>query len=1064
MIDERTIESVLERVDIVEVVRHYVPELKQKGSNYQCCCPFHNERTPSFYVNKSRNTWHCFGACNEGGDAIKFVMKYTNATFPEAVKELAGMYGVTIEESHDRMTVEQEQKNKKREAMFIAYEVIQRFFVAQLRGGDAECVSAHSYATKRWNQKFIEECGIGYAPRNSQLLIMYAEKNGISTSLLMDMDLLRQSEKGGGLYAFFRERIMIPIRDRYNRIIGYTARYIGTKPDPPKYLNSSTSLLYDKDNSVFGIHIASRASVKENKCYLVEGAPDVLRLQAIGVNNVAASLGSKWTDNQFKVLKRLTTKLCFIPDADPPDADKEYGPGISAVITNGLKALENGFEVTVKEIPLTASGQKNDPDSFCTSKQILDSIDEQDFILWYAGKRIDDKATQADKSDAVTDIARLVAHVEDEVKLSMYIDTLNKIMPGKPMWRNAIKGAKRQRAETDIKNSGVTVSLDLLEKYGFQEQGNRYISVNSDGKTREWSNFTMKPLFHIKDMVSPIRLYQITNVNHESEIVELHAEELVSVSKFKQRIEGLGNYLWFAKDDQLMALKRFLYFTTETAVEIRQLGWQRQGFFAFGNGIFDTEWHPVDDLGIVRLGEQGNYYLPAFSSIYRDDTQFFQFERNFVHMNYGTISFHDYAVKLIDVFGDNAKVGLCFLLATLFRDVIVGYTKHFPILNLFGPKGSGKSELGHSLMSFFIIENIPPNISNSTLPALADAVAQCANALVHLDEFKNSIEIDKREFLKGLWDGTGRNRMNMERDKKREVTKVSCGVIVSGQEMATADIALFSRFIFLSYSKSQFSQEAKRKFADLVETRKRGCSHITLQLLRYRAKFIQEFKQSYDSCFADISEVFEMENIEDRTLRNWIIPMAAYHALRDVIDLPFNFDDLRNVVISGIRAQNNETKSNNELANFWNIVSYFHQEGKIWDGCDFRIDREDRLKCSDRNGEMVFSTTKRILYLRYSRIFQLYKMHGRQVNEVLIPPASLIYYLENSNAYLGRKRSWRYKIIINGEQQTEERRDPMTGYVKYVKKYGFDQVMCFDYDKLNEAYNVNLEDTTVNEP
>ena len=91
-------------------------------------------------------------------------------------------------------------------------------------------------------------------------------------------------------------------------------------------------------------------------------------------------------------------------------------------------------------------------------------------------------------------------------------------------------------------------------------------------------------------------------------------------------------------------------------------------------------------------------------------------------------------------------------------------------------------------------------------------------------------------------------------------------------------------------------------------------------------------------------------------------------------------------------------------------------------------------------------------------------MHGRQVNEVLIPPASLIYYLENSPAYLGRKRSWRYKIIINGEQQTEERRDPITGYVKYVKKYGFDQVMCFDYDLLNEAYNVNLEDLTVNEP
>lgn len=186
MIDDRTIDNVLQRADIVDVVRRYVPELQQKGSNFQCCCPFHNERTPSFIVNRARNTWHCFGACNEGGDAIKFVMKYTNSTFPEAVKELANMYGVTVEDSKEKLSADEMQKNKKREAMFIAYEVIQRFFVAQLRGGDAEAVSAFSYAKKRWSPQFIEECGIGYAPRNSQLLIMYAEKNGISTSLLMD--------------------------------------------------------------------------------------------------------------------------------------------------------------------------------------------------------------------------------------------------------------------------------------------------------------------------------------------------------------------------------------------------------------------------------------------------------------------------------------------------------------------------------------------------------------------------------------------------------------------------------------------------------------------------------------------------------------------------------------------------------------------------------------------------------------------------------------------------------------------------------------------------------------
>ena len=193
-------------------------------------------------------------------------------------------------------------------------------------------------------------------------------------------------------------------------------------------------------------------------------------------------------------------------------------------------------------------------------------------------------------------------------------------------------------------------------------------------------------------------------------------EDLVSLSKFKQKVEGLGNYIWLATEKEMTRLKMYLYEQTETAVEITQLGWQRKGFYAFGNGVFDTEWHPVDDYGIVRLGDKGNYYLPASSLIYRDDDKLFQFERRFVHLNYSGISMRDYFSKLVGVFGDNAKVGICFLLATLFRDVITGYTKSFPILNLFGPKGSGKSELGHSLMSLFIIDNTPPNIQNATIP------------------------------------------------------------------------------------------------------------------------------------------------------------------------------------------------------------------------------------------------------------------------------------------------------------------------------------------------------------
>ncbi len=1054
MITERSIENVLNRVDIVDVVSRYV-DLKRKGANYVACCPFHNERTPSFIVNPSRNTWHCFGSCQEGGNAIKFLMRQCNMSFPEAVRELGKMYGVTIEETDSKeQTAEQTANARKREAMLFAYEALQPFFVSQLSESSEEGRYAYNYATKRWSQDFVNECGIGYAPRNGNLLVQFAQANNIPQDVLLDMGVLRTSERNGQLYSFFRERVMIPIRDRFGRIIGYTARYIGENEETAKYLNSTSSLLYSKENSIFGIHVALRAAAKENKFYLVEGAPDVLRLHLLGVNNTIASLGSAWTEKQFSQIKRFSQNLCFLPDADPPKPGEPYGTGISAVIKNALMALDMGFNITVKEIPLGKGNTKNDPDSFCRSKAILEDLEEEDFIIWYAKKLSVENGSQEQKSQMVMTISTLVAKIEDDVKQSMFIDMLVKTLPGRSLWKNAIRTAKKRLTEQKLKESNL--SLDMIEQYGFQEQNHCYFSVGEDGKRRQWSNFTMKPLFHIKDNTMALRLYLLTNVNGVEVTVEMKQEELVSLTKFRQRVESQGNFIWKAKEEQLTTLKMYLYATTETAEQIVQLGWQQQGFFAFGNGIFTSEWHEVDELGIVRLGEQGNYYLPAFSSVYRNDTQFFQFERRFTHLGLNKIPLYDYSELLVDVFGDNAKVGIAFLLATLFRDVVVSYTRSFPILNLFGPKGSGKSELGHSLMAFFIIDNIPPNISNSTLPALADAVAQCSNALVHLDEFKNNIDIDKREFLKGLWDGTGRNRMNMERDKKREVTKVSCGVIVSGQEMATADIALFSRFIFLSYSKSQFSQEAKEKFAKMAAIRKLGCSHLVLEILQCRALFEAEFRGNYNEAFEDIINALGQSNIEDRIIRNWVIPLAALRTLQDALRLPFTYNDLLKVSIDGIIAQNGETLSNNELNIFWDIVSFLRQEGKIWLGGDYRIELENRIKCTNHKYEIEFPAAKKILYLRHTRIFQLYKMHGRYVNEALLPPASLQHYLENSDAYIGRKQSIRFKNIVNGVQTRIEVIEK--GQVTTRPVTAVDQALVFDYDLLVNQFGLNLEE------
>lgn len=1047
MIDERIIEQVLDRADIADVVGHYI-ELKKKGTCFEACCPFHNEKTPSFKVNPARGTYHCFG-CGKGGNAISFVMEHEAMTFPEAVKFLGKKYSIEIEE--EQLSPEQEKERMKRESMLIINKKATDFFIKCLNSPEGD--NARKYAESRWGKDYVKEMSIGFAPDSFNQLVEYATSNSISVDMMIETGLLRKSEKGK-VYDFYRNRVMIPIRDRYRNVIGFTARDLSGLEGTAKYLNSPESDIYKKDRSIFGIDNAIKQAIKEDKVYCVEGGPDVMQMQKIGANNTVASLGSAWTEKQFELLKKYTSRICFIPDADPPKQGEEIGTGIKAVMKNGLLAMKCGYSVSVKEIPLTEDRSKNDPDSYIKSKAILDDIDEEDYITWYARYLFHGTETTEQKSSAINTICSMVAMVKDDVKESMYLSNLQNIYKNKALWTTAMNQAKKLIQAKKVLDEGKKIDRDLYGKYGFYEEHNSYYSIGEGGKTFQWSNFSMTPMFHIKDSILPKRLYKIKNQNNQEEIIEMKQEDLVSISKFKQKVEGLGNYIWLATEKELTKLKMYLYEQTETAVEITQLGWQKKGFFAFGNGAFDSDWHPVDEYGIVRLKE-GNFYLPASSRIYKDDTKLFQFERKFIYTNYNAVSLNEYAEKLIKVFGDNAKVGICFLLATLFRDIVVSHTKSFPVLNLFGPKGSGKSELGHSLMSFFIIKNTPPNIQNATIAAMGDLVAQCSNALVHIDEYKNTIDIDKREFLKGLWDGAGRSRMNMDRDKKREITSVDCGVILSGQEMTTVDIALFSRLVYLTFNKTEFSMEEKKAFDECKQIRDMGMSHVTVQLLRFRKKMESEFVDNYNKCMSDLNEKLSSMQIEDRIQRNWVIPLAAFRTLETAIELPFSYKDMFNITVDGIVRQNKDCKSNNELANFWNVVSYLLQDGEIYNRSDYRLDGFMKFKSSTIKIEAEYNCPKVILQMRKNRIFMLYKKFARQVGDSALPVESLKYYLENSKEFMGYKNAVRFQNIQNGVQVIKE--VEVEGKKEFKKTTMVDQAMCFDYEMLSRSFDINLE-------
>lgn len=1031
MIPKAIIEKVLDAAHIEEVVGEFL-SLQKRGIIYRALCPFHQEKTPSFTVTPNRSMFYCFG-CHKGGNAITFLMEHENMTYLEAVKWLGRKYGIEVEERKE--TIDEKQQRLKRESLLIVNATVHKHY----REAFLRYKPAQDYAYRRWGQKYCDEIEIGFAPIDGKALARLP----LQKEFLQELGLINKQG-----YDFFQDRIVIPIKDRYQHIIGFTARVMDDSQ--PKYLNSKDSFLYSKRNTVFGLDVAWRAAGKTEQMYLVEGAPDCMRLHAIGVQNAVADLGSAWIAEQFQLIKRAACKVCFIPDNDPPKGGADYGTGIEAVMKAGKLATEQHLIVSVKEIPTSEEGKKEDPDTYFKNQTLFKAVEEEDFILWLAAKLFETSGNTEQKSDAVKQIAHLLSFIDDDTKLTMFIDALTKYHRGKLFWQKAVENERTRR------DSPKEDEIDLNRQYGFWIDHGKYFSTTEKGGVIEWSNFTLTPLFHIKDPLMAKRLFLLTNELGIKEIIEMEQEDLISLQKFRQKLESLGNFIWKAGEKELIKLKCFLYEKTETAAQIKQLGWNKKGFYAFGNGIYyGGKFSEVNEYGIVHLDEKGNYYLPAFSQIYKENTDYFRFERQFVHFNFSMILLRDFTRQLFLVFGDNGKIGFCFYLATLFRDIITLTTRSFPILDLFGPKGSGKSELGHTLMSFFVIDNIPPNIQNSTIPALNDTVAAAANALVHIDEYKNGIDTAKIEFIKGLWDGTGRTRMNMATDKKKETTAVDAGVIISGQEMPTTDIALFSRLIFLSFPKSDFTDDEKKNYQRLLMMRSKGMTHLTLQLLTHRELFVKAFYDQYHLILDDVNKRLGSRNVIDRIVQNWVVPLTAFRCLEGKLDLPLSYSEVLNITVEGIIHQNMECKTNDELGSFWRMVQFLNSEGEIYEDADFRIRTVSRFHSSIIN-ETEWAEPHKILYLQKTRIFMLYKLNAHRNGETSLPEESLRYYLENSKEYLGEQRMT-YHVVKKGNQILDfDHRDAKGQPAKMsVQQRSY----CFDYEKLVEAFDINLEMT-----
>ncbi|MGE4568394.1 MAG: DNA primase [Bacteroidales bacterium] len=978
-------------IPIADIIGKYA-SLKQAGVNYKACCPLHDEKTPSFVVFPRTNTFKCFG-CGAGGDAITFVMLHKHLQFIDACKEIAADHSLQIDFANQ--PAPDPGAEQRRESILGIMHQAQQFFVSQLNSEKG--TEALAYISGRFSPEIIQKWGIGFAPDAWHDLHNHLIEKGYNNNDLIAIGLLSQS--GDRIFDTFRNRVMFPLTDIHGRPVAFSGRSLGNKTDKknPKYINTTQTEIFTKGSLFYGINTAITEIRKTKKAYLVEGNPDVIRLQEVGPVNTIAPLGTSLTKDQVEFLSKNCTSVTIIGDGD--------SAGANAVNSHAQKLIQAGLFVNVITLPV-AEDTKEDPDSFFAVNDFYQYEEKftSDFIVWTCFNNANAAKRPDVKQAIISQVSGLIARFPSSTQ-ELYIEQVSAIIKPKKAWTDEIKAINKLNAPPEEKTHDHEiipehVDANDFEKYGFFEDNNQYFFRTNKGVIRG-SNFTMKPLFHVQSVIDSKRLFVITNEFRYTQVIELAQKDLISLQAFRLRVESLGNFLWEASEIELNKLKRYIYENTETCTEIKQLGWQKHGFWAWGNGIFNGSYSPVNEYGIVSHKEI-NYYIPAFSKIYEREDSLYVSERKFVHQP-TAVTMHEIVRKLEDVFGTNAQITYCFFLATCFRDIIAGRFGFFPILNLFGPKGAGKTEMAISMLHFFGKLGKGPNINNTSKAALADHIAQHANALCHIDEYKNNVEFEKIEFLKGIWDGTGRTRMNMDKDKKKETTSVDIGLMLTGQEMPTADIALFSRLIFLTFTQTEYTDDEKLRFNQLKDILNAGVTHLTHEVIAHRKYFLENFFENYDTVCTDINKLLGDNIIEDRIFRNWTIVIAAFYTLKDKVITHIEYPQLLQLAVSLIVRQNSETKRTNDVANFWEIFNFLVKERELIEKVDFRVEIVTSVKFPDHN--FSFDCPTKVLFMNHTRVFQKYRKHGATTRDFVLPVKTLEYYLMTSKEYLGKKSS-----------------------------------------------------------
>ena len=411
MIPQETVNRILDAAQIVDVVGDFVT-LKKRGANHMACCPFHNEKTPSFVVSPSKGIYKCFG-CGKSGTAVGFIMEHENLSYTEALKYLAKKYHIEVVEKEE--TAEEIAKKQRNESLFLVSEYAGKFFQDSLQTPEGQAIGYQYFRSRGLEDETIRKYGLGWAPVSRRALSDAARAAGYKEEFLVETGLSIKYDDGRLVDRFF-DRVIFPIHSVSGRVIAFGGRTLKTDKSVAKYVNSPETEIYVKSRSLYGIWFAKNEMSRQDKCILVEGYLDVLSMHQLGIRNVVASSGTSLTVEQIRLIRKFTNNVTIIYDGD--------SAGIKAALRGIGLVLKEGLNVKVVLLP---EGQ--DPDDFArrhTLEEVQDHIarNEQDFIAFKTDLLLGEAGNDPLKrATLINDIADTISLIPDAVMRAVYVQT-----------------------------------------------------------------------------------------------------------------------------------------------------------------------------------------------------------------------------------------------------------------------------------------------------------------------------------------------------------------------------------------------------------------------------------------------------------------------------------------------------------------------------------------------------------------------------------------------------------------------------------------------------------------